>query len=530
MKFKKWLPLLLAGLMATSVLAFAGCDSGEKETPPAGGTEEEGGGGQQTPPTTTEDKWHNEGLWLTADPLVPTKALKQPSKAQADRRSTDVSVHDFQDPNASSTYYAFGTHFAVASTRDFITWKQEVSDNDFSKLYGSGSVTYSGHQWPEELDETLKIVQPTYKKGPNGDETISTTWAPDVEYYNGKYYMYYSITKAFGSDESAIGRVESTNVLGPYSNNVVLFDSVGETGSHPNCIDPELFYDKDGKLWMVYGSHFAGVYIKELYNEGENWGLPKEEGWGKLLWKGGSEVVEGPFVFYNATTEYYYLMTSYGALMTDYNMRIARSKNPDGPYVDIEGTDLSESSGNGSQHGNVIAGNYKFSSSNGYAAMGHNSVIKDKSGRYFVIYHSRRQEGASDVTAAHKLFASQLYFNEEGWPVMSPNAYVGESAGTVTAEDIAGGYEIVIHSAATTKNFVNSQEYTLTADGKVMSGTTEAGSWTLSQNFYISVTIGSATYQGVAVPSWDMYTNKNAAVSITAVSDKGVSLWAIHKA
>ena len=32
---------------------------------------------------------------------------------------------------------------------------------------------------------------------------------------------------------------------------------------------------------MVYGSFFGGIYIKELFNEGENVGLPKESGFGK---------------------------------------------------------------------------------------------------------------------------------------------------------------------------------------------------------------------------------------------------------
>lgn len=29
---------------------------------------------------------------------------------------------------------------------------------------------------------------------------------------------------------------------------------------HPNVIDPHVFYDKNGKLWMVYGS-YSGVFL-----------------------------------------------------------------------------------------------------------------------------------------------------------------------------------------------------------------------------------------------------------------------------
>ena len=106
-----------------------------------------------------------------------------------------------------------------------------------------------------------------------------------MEEYNGKYYMYYSLTQAVRQPrESAIGARGGGQRDGALQQQrCVIVDSMGGGGSDPNCIDPELFYDKDGGLWMVYGSFFGGIYIKELYNEGENWGLPKEDGYGTRL-------------------------------------------------------------------------------------------------------------------------------------------------------------------------------------------------------------------------------------------------------
>ncbi len=532
MKFKHLLPLLLAGLMTFSIIGLAGCDTGNSGN--TGNTGDNTQQGDDKDPdnkdpdnkdpddTPKEDKWNNEGIWLSKDAVVPTEAVTLPTSDG--KRTTNVSVHDpsiFHDPAARGKYYAFGTHFAVASSSTLITWKQEASDNQWQVLYGEErSKKYAN--WPAALETTLDEVKP----GGN----ITTTWAPDVEYYNGKYYMYYSITKAFGSDESAIGRVEADAPLGPYSNNRIIISSVGATGDHPNCIDSELFYDKDGKLWMTYGSFFGGVYVKELYNEGENWGLPKEDGWGTLIWRNGYQAgVEGPYVFYNATTDYYYLMVSEGDLNTVYNMRIARSKNPNGPYTDITGNDVATQNGKG----NKVAGNYKFSADRGYAAMGHNSVIKDALGRYFVIYHARRQDGETGVTAPHNLTVSQLYFNEEGWPVMSPNAYVGEKFGTVTEAQVAGDYEIVLHTVATgtAENILwaQSENYTLSADKTVTKAGASVGTWTLKQGFYVEITIDSVTYKGVVAPGWDMYGNKQAGLSLTAISDEGRPLWAIPK-
>ena len=320
MNKKKLLWLPLSAVFLLSAACFASCNNQGEDNPPP-----------------TETKYG----------LKPTEAVKLPEDGF---RTTDVAVHDpsiFQDPK-SGKYYAFGSHFMVASSRDLIEWDQEVGDGSSEsngqkqaqELYGSGV------NWRTVLAESVK----------HAGSGMPSTWAPDVNYHDGKYYMYYSLTSAFGSNKSVIGRVSSDNVLGPYANEQIIKTSPGTDAKQPNCIDPELFEDKDGGLWMVYGSHFGGIYILELENSGVNWGLPKEnsannalnDGFGKKVWNGArngqtastgaNRVVEGPFVFYNNLTDYYYLMTTYGDLNTDYNMHVARSRNPDGPYTDVTKT------------------------------------------------------------------------------------------------------------------------------------------------------------------------------------------------
>lgn len=527
--------IALSSVLALSAVCFAACNGKEPEKKP----DDDPNNNQ-----TTTDTWRDQSIWLNANPALPTAAATLP--ASSNKRTTNVSVHDpsiFRDPE-DGQFYAFGTHFAVASSYDLIEWNQEAGDNEYQVLYGSEKVTINGVNWPKALEETIRLVKPV-----STGDAITTTWAPDVEYLNGKYYMYYSVTQAFGSSNSAIGRLEADSVMGPYSNNEILLQSVSAdapnfvseaSGGKPNCIDSELFFDKEGKLWMVYGSHFGGIYIKELYNTGDKIGLPKEEGAGKLLWSGGNKVVEGPFVYYNATTKYYYLMTTYGALMTDYNMHVARSQNPDGPYEDVSGKDMATltKSEAGNTYGNKVAGNFRFDrdghgQNQGYAAMGHNSVIKDEDGNYFVIFHTRRQSKTSgNVEKGHNLVVSRILFNKEGWPVVSPTFYVGEKAGLVTAEKAAGDYEIVLHSTTTTVTSVASEAYMLAADGKVTKGGTEVGTWEMSDSYYVSLTINSVTYSGVVSVGWDNYateTYQKGVYTISAVSNTGASLWALSK-
>lgn len=437
------------------------------------------------------------------------------SKTQPDIAITEnASVHDpsvFYD-EASGTYYAFGSHFAVASSTDLVNWRQVAQDGASGQelLYGTTN-------WRGVLSQSDALVGGT-----------QNTWAPDVEYYGGKYYMYYSLTAGFGSSNSVIGRVESESVLGPYSNEKIIVTGVGSSMvNKPNCIDPELFYDKDGGLWMVYGSFFGGIYILELYNEGENWGLPKpDQGeFGTLLWANPNEGAEGPFVFYNAETDYYYLLVSYGSLSTNYNLRVARSRNPNGPYEDITGTDVSVNGRNAYK----LAGNYRVGDAEGVAAIGHGSVA-EKDGEFIFVGHSRRDDGRGGVTGGHSMWAAKLLFNEDGWPVMTPCRYTGEEARSFTASDIAGSYDLLFFYNTSSATFEQSAEYTFRSDGKIMQNDREVGAFALSGDNRITITINNTEYKGAVADCWNTYTDQGGAICLSAVSaSSSVTLWAVGK-
>ena len=435
------------------------------------------------------------------------------SKTQPDIAITEnASVHDpsvFYD-EASGTYYAFGSHFAVASSADLVNWHQESTDG------ASGQrLLYGTTDWRSILSQSAALAGGT-----------QNTWAPDVESYNGKYYMYYSLTSGFGSSASVIGRVESDNVLGPYSNEAIIVESVTTSAANkPNCIDPELFYDADGGLWMVYGSFFGGIYMLELYNEGENWGLPKpDQGYGTLIMANPSEGAEGPFVFYSEETGYYYLITSYGDLSTNYNMRVARSENPDGPYEDITGTDVSVRSSNAYK----LAGNYYVGDAEGVAAIGHGSVV-EKDGEFFVVAHSRRADGNGGVTGGHSMWTAKLLFNEDGWPVLSPCRYTGEEAGSFSSRDVAGTYDLIFFYSSSSAVFEDSVEYELNGNGTVTQNGNEVGSFTVSGENYITITLNGIDYKGVITDCWNTYTDDGGAICISAVSEMPTTIWAIGR-
>ena len=436
---------------------------------------------------------------------VPEKPIVLPNTNPS---FTTAAVHDpsaFFD-TASQTYYAFGTHYAVASSKDLVNWEQLAGDGQWQTLYGSESVEINGVTWPKAIEETINLVKP--------NSSVNTTWAPDVQKIGSKYYMYYSVTGGFGSSSSAIGRVESDNVMGPYSNNVIIVDSVDDSSSSkPNCIDPELFYDKDGTLWMVYGSFYGGIYIKELDANG----LPVEGGYGKLLWMGDGQGVEGPFIFYDEDQGYYYLMVSDGSLSTDYCMRVARSENPDGPYMDITEYDMSLYL----DGGNKLAGNYNINNMGNNVALGHNSVV-ERMGEWFVVCHVRNA-----VNGMHHVETRRLFFNKEGWPVMSPLRYAGENNGTATAEEMAGTYDVVVHSTGVSATIVPSVECSFSADGTISGAL--SGTWTLEDDYFVTIELDGITYSGVACGGWRGSPDSKGVYCFTATSPEGNALWCVGR-
>ena len=108
---------------------------------------------------------------------------------------------------------------------------------------------------------------------------------------------------------------------------------------HPNVVDPDVFYDKNGNLWMVYGS-YSGIYILRM---DESTGKPYAgRGYSKKLLGMNHSRIEAPYMLYSPETDYYYMFLSFGGLDANggYNIRVCRSKNPDGPFLDASGKDM----------------------------------------------------------------------------------------------------------------------------------------------------------------------------------------------
>ncbi len=439
---------------------------------------------------------------------------------------TNASVHDPSIRKAGDTYYIFGSHLAAAKSKDLMNWE----------MIDSG-VTKDNKIIPDAMSEMEEAF--TWAK-------TNTFWAPDViQLADGKYYMYYCNCEG-SSPLSALGVAVSDHIEGPYQDLGIILKSgmtsqPSENGDkydarvYPNAVDPCVFFDKEGRLWMMYGSYSGGIYILELNPET---GFPLESGYGKKMLGANHLRIEGAFVQYAEETDYYYMFLSYGGLTSDggYNIRVCRSKNPDGPYLDYAGNDMilcRGSSGSffddraAEKYGTKLMGNWRFQSIDGeeskkdlgYVSPGHNSTIYEKeTGKYFLIFHTRFEGGGE----RHQVRTHQMFLNEDGWFVVAPYRYTGETLGIYTKKDVAGAYKIINHQHDISNEVRTSENLILKEDQTIVGA--YHGTWELKDENTCLLTIEGVTYLGVFLKQWDE-NNKKDVITFTALSKEGVALW-----
>jgi arabinan endo-1,5-alpha-L-arabinosidase len=231
---------------------------------------------------------------------------------------------------------------------------------------------------------------------PYTGKTNENLWAPDLSYHNGKYYLYYSAS-TFGSRKSAIFLATSTTgAAGSWTNHGVVVETNAKSAY--NAIDPNLVVDAAGKWWLTFGSFGNGI---KMISINPSTGLRSGSNMVDLAARGSSGAIEAPVIVRH--DNYYYLWVSFDycckAAASTYNIRVGRSTNIQGPYLDRNGVAMTQGGGSVvmATHGAI-------------RGPGHNTVFTDTDGDVLVYHYYRQSDGEAQL-------GINLLRYDNGWPV-----------------------------------------------------------------------------------------------------------------
>jgi len=236
-------------------------------------------------------------------------------------------------------------------------------------------------------DET----RPTFEPG-------GGLWAPDINYINGQYVLYYSMSVWGGQTTCGIGVAVADSPKGPFTDLGMLFRS--NTIGVQNSIDPN-YVEDGGKKYLFWGS-WHGIWGIELTDNGLNlkFGLEGEK---RQI---AGTAYEAPYI--HKRGDYYYLFASIGSccrgLESTYTTVVGRSENLWGPYTDKHGRPMMENN-----HEVIISKNEHF------VGVGHNSeIVQDKAGNDWIFYHGFTVENPR----GRRLFLDKVVWVND-WPTVS---------------------------------------------------------------------------------------------------------------
>ena len=331
-------------------------------------------------------------------PLFLTCMLAVSSVSSAQEYSNPVLRRDCPDPTIlddrarSGYFYLYSTQSRKDSETRIQKDARVEDDSQLINLpiYRSKNLTdweFVGDGFPEGRPDWVKKTQ---------------LWAPDINYVDGKYVLYYSLGAWAQILKEGSGVAFADSPEGPFKDQgeVVSFKSTGVT----NSIDANLFTDDNGKKYIFWGSlgPGSGIWAAELSPDGKSL---KEGGKKKRI---SASNMEGAYVF--KKNGWYYLFASKGSCCnydrSTYRVVVGRSKNIFGPYVGPDGRKMSSGQfENVIMHGDAEAE---------FVGTGHNTqILTDDAGQDWMAYHSY-WKGNNYISRC--LCIDKLIWDEKGWP------------------------------------------------------------------------------------------------------------------
>ena len=230
------------------------------------------------------------------------------------------------------------------------------------------------------------------------------TYAPAIEYHDGTYYV--ACTEVVGRGNYI---VKATDPAGPWSQPFLLPQVQG--------IDPSLFFDEDGRAWLVYNSGAPDnnpmwdghCTIRLVEMDMETMQVISEP---VILVNGGVNIdekpvwIEGPHLY--KVDGRYYLSAAEGGTELNHSQVIFRSDAITGPYLPWEQNPILTQRDLDPERENPIT------------STGHADMIQDLAGDWWAFFLGCRPYEGNHFNTGRETFMAPVKW-VEGWPVINPD-------------------------------------------------------------------------------------------------------------
>lgn len=240
---------------------------------------------------------------------------------------------------------------------------------------------------------------------PNANQPVSHgLFAPAISYnpYNDTFYLANTYVGGGGNFV-----VTANDPAGPWSDPIWFSEVAG--------IDPSLFFDDDGKAYMInngdpegaplYQGHKA-IWIQEFDVKSNKLFGPR-----RVIRDGGHNLaekpiwIEGPHLY--KINGYYYLMAAEGGTSINHSEVIFRSKNIFGPYETNPDNPI------------LTQRNLDKNRPNPVTNTGHADLIQDKNGNWYSVFLACRPYSPENMfNIGRETFLLPVKWNDKGWPVI----------------------------------------------------------------------------------------------------------------
>ncbi len=228
-------------------------------------------------------------------------------------------------------------------------------------------------------------------------------FAPTIRYHHGIYYIICTLI-----DKGGNFVITANNPKGPWSNPVWL--------KEVNGIDPSLFFDDNGKAYILFNSippnnislHDGHRTIRMFEFDAVKLKVTGEE---KLLINGGTDMakkpvwIEGPHIF--KKDGWYYLLCAEGGTGYNHSEVVFRSKTVDGPYISYEKNPI------------LTQRHLNRERKDPVTTTGHADLVETPDGKWYAVFLGCRPYEGDFYNTGRETFMAPVEW-KDGWPTINP--------------------------------------------------------------------------------------------------------------